>query len=169
MHGKVTISQLQQMKREGQKSVGLVAWDYQMARIADRAGIDFISVGDSVGVNLWGRSDVLDVTLEEMLICCKAVRRGAARALVSCDMPYGPVQHGADAALAAAQRLMREGGADLIKIDAAAEFPQVVRALVDAGIPVFAQFGPPRRPRANTALPIARRIRPPRRRVPKRR
>jgi len=141
MQGKVTISHLQQMKREGQKSVGLVAWDYQIARIADRAGFDFISVGDSVGVNLWGRSDVLDVTLEEMLICCKAVRRGAERALVSCDMPYGPVQHGSDAAFAAAQRLMREGGADLIKIDAAAEFPQVVRALVDAGIPVFAQFG----------------------------
>ena len=76
MHGKVTISQLQQMKREGQKSVGLVAWDYQMARIADRAGIDFISVGDSVGVNLWGRSDVLDVTLEEMLTAAK--RSGAA-------------------------------------------------------------------------------------------
>jgi 3-methyl-2-oxobutanoate hydroxymethyltransferase len=129
------------MKREGQKSVGLVAWDYQIARIADRAGFDFISVGDSVGINLWGRSDVLDVTLEEMLICCKAVRRGTERALLSCDMPYGPVQHGSDAALAAAQRLMREGGADLIKIDAAAEFPQVVRRLVDAGIPVFAQFG----------------------------
>jgi 3-methyl-2-oxobutanoate hydroxymethyltransferase len=141
MHGKVTISHLQQMKREGQKSVGLVAWDYQIARIADRAGFDFISVGDSVGVNLWGRSDVLDVTLEEMLICCKAVRRGTTRALLSCDMPYGPVQHGGDAALAAAHRLMREGGADLIKIDAAAEFPHVVRALVDAGIPVFAQFG----------------------------
>jgi 3-methyl-2-oxobutanoate hydroxymethyltransferase len=76
-----------------------------------------------------------------MLICCKAVRRGTTRALVSCDMPYGPVQHGSDAALAAAQRLMREGGADLIKIDAVAEFPQVVRALVEAGIPVFAQFG----------------------------
>jgi len=141
MQGKVTISRLQQMKREGQKSVGLVAWDYQIARIADRAGFDFISVGDSVGVNLWGRSNVLDVTLEEMLICCKAVRRGTERALISCDMPYGPVQHGSDAAFAAAQRLIREGGADLIKIDAAAEFPQVVRALVDAGIPVFAQFG----------------------------
>src|SRR5690349_9282829 len=141
MHGKVTIPLLQQMKRQGQKSVGLVAWDYQIARIADRAGFDFISVGDSVGVNLWGRSDVLDVTLEEMLICCKAVRRGTTRALVSCDMPYGPVQHGCDAALAATQRLMREGGADLIKIDAAAEFPQVVRALVEGGIPIFAQFG----------------------------
>jgi 3-methyl-2-oxobutanoate hydroxymethyltransferase len=141
MHEKVTISHLQQMKRQGQKSVGVVAWDYQIARIADRAGFDFISVGDSVGVNLWGRSDVLDITLEEMLICCQAVRRGTARALVSCDMPYGPVQKGKDAALDAAQRLMREGGADLIKIDAAAEFPDVVRALVDAGIPVFAQFG----------------------------
>ena len=141
MHGKVTIPDLQQMKRQGQKSVGLVAWDYQVARIADRAGFDFISVGDSVGVNLWGRSDVLDVTLEEILICCKAVRRGTTRALVSCDMPYGPVQRGSDAALAVAQRLMREGGADLIKIDAVAEFPQVVRALVEAGIPVFAQFG----------------------------
>jgi 3-methyl-2-oxobutanoate hydroxymethyltransferase len=141
MHGKVTISHLQQMKRQGQKSVGLVAWDYQIARIADRAGFDFISVGDSVGVNLWGRSDVLDVTIEEILICCKAVRRGTSRALVSCDMPYGPVQHGADTALAAAQRLMREGGADMIKIDAAVEFPQVVRALVDASIPIFAQFG----------------------------
>jgi 3-methyl-2-oxobutanoate hydroxymethyltransferase len=141
MHGKITISLLQQMKREGRKSVGVVAWDYQIARIADRAGFDFISVGDSVGVNLWGRSEVLDVTLDEMLICCKAVRRGTERALVSCDMPYGPAQQGPDTALAAAQRLKREGGADLIKIDAAAEFPQVVRALAGAGIPVFAQFG----------------------------
>ena len=141
MHDRVTISHLQQMKRQGQKSVGIVAWDYQIACIADRAGFDFISVGDSVGVNLWGRADVLDVTLEEMLVCCQAVRRGAARALLSCDMPYGPVQHGRDAALAAAARLMREGGADVIKIDAAAEFPDIVRALVEAGIPVFAQFG----------------------------
>ena len=141
MRGKVTIPHLQQMKRQGQKSVGVVAWDYQIARVADRAGFDFISVGDSVGVNLWGRADVLDVTLEEMLICCQAVRRGTTRALVSCDMPYGPVQHSRDAALAAAQRLMREGGADMIKVDAAAEFPDVVHALVDAGVPVFAQFG----------------------------
>ena len=113
------------MKREGKKSVGVVAWDYQIARIADRAGVDFVSVGDSVGVNLWGRDDVLEVTLDEMLICCKAVRRGVERALVSCDMPYGPVQQGTDSALAAAMRLMEEGGADMIKVDAAAEFPDV--------------------------------------------
>ena len=55
MHGKVAISHLQRMKRQGQKSVGVVAWDYQIARIADRAGVDFVSVGNSVGVNLWGR------------------------------------------------------------------------------------------------------------------
>jgi 3-methyl-2-oxobutanoate hydroxymethyltransferase len=141
MDAKVTIPALQQMKREGKKSVGVVAWDYQIARIADRAGVDFVSVGDSVGVNLWGRSDVLDVTMDEMFICCKAVRAGVERALVSCDMPYGPVQGGIDSALAAAKRLMHEGGADLVKVDAAAEFPDVVRALVRAGIPVFAQFG----------------------------
>ena len=113
MSEKVTIAALQAMKREGKKSIGLVAWDYQIARIADRAGFDFISVGDSVGVNLWGRDDVLDVTLDEILICCKAVRRGTARALVSCDMPYGPAQQGADAALAAAHRLVDDGGADM--------------------------------------------------------
>ena len=141
MHGKVTTSLLQQMKRERKKSVGLVAWDYQIARIADRAGFDFISVGDSVGVNLWGRSDIGDVTLDEILICCKAVRRGVERALVSCDMPYGPVQRGIESALAAASRLMAEGGADMIKVDAAAEFPDTVHALASAGIPVFAQFG----------------------------
>jgi len=98
MADQVTIPALQQMKREGKKSVGVVAWDYQIARIADRAGVDFVSVGDSVGVNLWGHANPLEVTLEEMLVCCKAVRRGVTRALVSCDVPFGPVQEGVDAA-----------------------------------------------------------------------
>jgi 3-methyl-2-oxobutanoate hydroxymethyltransferase len=138
---KVTIAILQQMKRDGKKSVGVVAWDTQLALIADRAGVDFVSVGDSVGVNLWGRSDPLDVTLEEMLLVCKAVRRGVARALVSCDFPYGPLQEGVESALRAAHRLVKEGGADMVKLDAAADFPDAVRAIVRAGIPVFAQFG----------------------------
>jgi len=141
MADRVTIAALQQMKRDGRKSVGVVAWDCQLARIADRAGVDFVSVGDSVGVNLYGRDDVLDVTLDEMLTVCRAVRRGVTRALVSCDIPYGPVQTGVDAALAAARRLIEEGGADMVKVDAAAEHPEAVRALVAAGIPVFAQFG----------------------------
>jgi 3-methyl-2-oxobutanoate hydroxymethyltransferase len=141
MADQVTIPALQQMKREGKKSVGVVAWDYQIARIADRAGVEFVSVGDSVGVNLWGHANPLEVTLEEMLVCCKAVRRGVTRALVSCDVPFGPVQEGVDAALRAAIRLVKEGGADMLKLDGAAEFPEAVRALTRAGIPVFAQFG----------------------------
>jgi len=137
----VTIPMLQQMKREGKKSVGFVAWDYQISRIAERAGADFISVGDSVGVNLWGHANPLEVTMDEILVCCKAVRRGATRALVSCDLPFGPVQEGIDSALRAAIRLVKEGGADMVKVDAAAEFPEAVKAITRAGIPVFAQFG----------------------------
>ena len=130
MEPKVTIPSLQQMKREGRKSVGVVAWDYQLARIADRAGVDFVSVGDLVGVNLWGHSNPLEVTMDEMLVCCKAVRRGVTRALVSCDFPFGPLQEGTESAVRAAIRLVKEGGADMIKLDGAADFPDAVRALV---------------------------------------
>src|SRR5258706_12068192 len=137
----VTLPALQQMKRDGRKIVGVVAWDYQIAQIADRAGVEIVSVGDSVGTNLWGRPDPLDVTMDEMAIVCKAVRRGVARALVSCDFPYGPLQAGADEAVAAAKRLVDECGADLVKVDAAADFPEAVRAIVRAGIPVFAHMG----------------------------
>jgi len=137
----VTIPVLQQMKRDGRKIVGVVAWDYQIAQIADRAGVEIVSVGDSVGVNLWGHSNPLEVTLEEMLVVCKAVRRGVKRALVSCDFPFGPLQEGSDAAVKAAIRLVKEAGADMIKLDGAANFPEAVTALTRAGIPVWAQFG----------------------------
>src|SRR6267154_995203 len=138
---KVTIPALQQMKRDGRKIVGIVAWDYQIAQIIDRAGVEIISVGDTVGINLWGHPTPLEVTLEEMLVVCKAVRRGTKRALVSCDFPFGPLQEGTDSAVRAAIRLVKEGGADMIKLDGAADFPDAVSALVRAGIPVFAQFG----------------------------
>jgi 3-methyl-2-oxobutanoate hydroxymethyltransferase len=137
----VTIPVLQQMKRDGKKSVGFVAWDYQIALIAERAGADFVSVGDSVGVNLWGHSNPLEVNVDEILVCCKAVRRALSRTLLSCDIPFGPVQEGVDSALRAAIRIVKEGGADMVKVDAAADFAEVVTALTRAGIPVFAQFG----------------------------
>src|SRR5215813_11321305 len=141
MSDKVTIAALQQMKRDGRKIAGVVAWDTPMAKIADLAGVDLVSVGDSVGVNLWGHDDPLQVTMDEMLIVCKAVRRGVTRALVSCDVPYGPMQESPASAVAAATRLVKDGGADLVKLDAAADYPDAVRAVVRAGIPVFAQFG----------------------------
>jgi 3-methyl-2-oxobutanoate hydroxymethyltransferase len=137
MESNVTISALQQMKRDGRKIVGVVAWDFQISSIADRAGVDLISVGDSVGVNLWGHATDTEVTLDEMLICCKAVRRGAKRALVSCDVPNGPVQAGTEAAVGAAVRIAKEGGADMVKVFGD---PGMVKAIVRAGIPVFAEF-----------------------------
>lgn len=138
---KVTIPALHRMKREGRKIVGVVAWDYQIARIVDRAGVDIVSVGDSVGVNLWGHENPLEVTMDEMLVACKAVRRGVSRALVSCDFPFGPLQEGTAAAVRAAIRLVKEGGADMVKLDGAAAFPEAVEAVARAGIPVFAHFG----------------------------
>lgn len=137
----VTIPVLQQMKRDGKKSAGIVAWDYQTALIAERAGVDFLVVGDSVGINLLGQDNPLEVTLDEILVFCRAVRRGIKRALVICDIPFGPLQQGVDLALKAAVRLVKEGGADMVKLDAAAEFPEAVTGLTRAGIPVFAQFG----------------------------
>jgi 3-methyl-2-oxobutanoate hydroxymethyltransferase len=137
----VTVPTLQQMKRDGRKIVGIVAWDYQMAQVVDRAGVDLVSVGDSVGVNLWGHENPLEVTLDEMVLVCKAVRRGVRRAIVSVDFPFGPLQQGTDAALAAAIRLVKEAGADMIKLDGAADFPEAIEALARAGIPVFAHFG----------------------------
>jgi 3-methyl-2-oxobutanoate hydroxymethyltransferase len=141
MTEKVTIPALGRMKRDGRKIVGVVAWDYQLARIAERAGVDLLVVGDSVGVNLWGHANPLEVTLEEMILVARAVRRGASSALVACDVPFGPVQEGADSAVRAAIRLVKKAGADLVKLDGAADYPEAVEAVNRAGIPVFAQFG----------------------------
>ena len=129
------------MKRDGRKIVGIVAWDFQIAQIADRAEVDIVSVGDSVGINLWGHANPLEVTMDEMIVVCKAVRRGTKRAMVSCDMPFGPLQAGVDSAVRAAIRIVKEAGADMIKLDGAADFPETVTAIKRAGIPVFAQFG----------------------------
>jgi 3-methyl-2-oxobutanoate hydroxymethyltransferase len=136
----VTIPALQQMKQDARKIVGVVAWDFQIAQIVDRAGVDIVSVGDTVGINLWGHQNPLEITMDEMVVVCKAVRRGVKCALVSCDFPFGPLQEGSDTALQAASRLM-DAGADMVKLDGAAEFPETVRAIARAGIPIFAQLG----------------------------
>jgi 3-methyl-2-oxobutanoate hydroxymethyltransferase len=135
----VTVPDLQRMKAEGRKVVGVVAWDHEIARIVDRAGADIVSVGDTVGVNLWGQRNPLEITMEQLLTVAQAVRRGVSRALLSCDFPYGPLQEGR--AVAAAVRLVKEAGADIVKLDGAADFPEAVEAVARAGIPVWAQFG----------------------------
>ena len=120
---------LGRLKREGNKIVGVVVWDYQLAQIVERAGVDLVSVGDSVGVNLWGQREG-EITLEEMLVVCKAVRRGVKRSLLSCDLPprFISVEN--------ARRLM-DAGADIVKVEAD---PQTTKEISAAGIPVFAEF-----------------------------
>ena len=124
------ISDLQKMKKAGRKIVGVVAWDTQIARIADRAGVDLVSVGDSVGRNLWGHATENEVTLQEMQIVCRAVRRGVQRALVSADLPAH--EQNAESALR-----LKECGADMVKLIGSAD---LVRCVVRAGVPVFAEF-----------------------------
>jgi len=141
MDHKTGLRDIQQMKVDGRKIVGVVAWDTQTALIADRAGVDIVSVGDTVGVNLWGHANPFEITMEEMLIVTKAVRRGVRRALVSADFPFGPLQEGTDSAVRAAIRFVKEAGVDLVKLDGAADHLDAVEAVTRAGIPVFAQFG----------------------------
>lgn len=141
MADRVTVPSLAAMKRAGTPIVAVVAWDYQLARIVDRVGVEMVVVGDSVGVNLLGHASPFEATMAEMIMVCKAVRRGVSRALVCCDFPFGPLQEGVDAAVRAAIRLVKEAGADLVKLDGAADYPEAVSAIERAGIPVFAQFG----------------------------
>jgi 3-methyl-2-oxobutanoate hydroxymethyltransferase len=120
---------LQRMKREGRKIVGVVAWDTPMAQIAERAGAELVSVGDSVGVNLWGQKEG-EITLDEMLVVCKAVRRGVKQAVLSCDLPPAFVS------VENAKRLA-DAGADVVKVEASAD---AVSRLARSGIRVFAEF-----------------------------
>lgn len=138
---KLTVASLAQLKRDKQKIAAAVAYDYQMAQILDRAGADLISVGDSVGSRFFGHPTQLEVTMDEMVLCCRAVSHGVQHAVVNCDLPFGPTQIGPDEAVRAAIRLVKEGHAEMVKVDGAADCPEAVRAIARAGIPVFAQFG----------------------------
>ena len=137
----ITLPLLYEKKRNGEKIFGVVAWDTHMAAIADRVGVDIVSVGDTVGKNMWGHDNPLEVTMDEMIVVTKAVRRGVKHALVSADFSYGPLQQGVDAAVRAAIRFVKEAGVDMIKLDGAADYPEAVTALTRAGVPVWAQFG----------------------------
>jgi 3-methyl-2-oxobutanoate hydroxymethyltransferase len=138
---KLSIADLHRMKRDGRKIVAVVAYESQTAAIAHRAGVDMLSVGDSVGINFWGHQSEQDVTLEQMILACRGVRSGAPDTLVSCDFPLGRLNDGPEGALRAARALVEQGGADLVKVDGAATSPHLVQAISRAGIPVWAQFG----------------------------
>ena len=141
---KVTAPALRTMKEHGRRVVALTAYDYPTAQLLDQAGVDLLLVGDSVGDNALGLENTLPVTLEMMLHHTAAVSRAAKRALVVADMPFLTYQVDPSAALENAGRLVREAGAEAVKVEGAGrraiEAIEAKKKLVERGIPSFPSF-----------------------------
>jgi len=138
---KVTPVDIKQMKREGRKITMLTAYDYPTALLEDRAGIDIILVGDSVGMTVLGYENTIPVTMEEMIHHTKAVTRGAKSALIIGDMPFMSYHTSEREAILNAGRFIKEGGVDAVKLEGGASVKEIVRAIVKAGIPVMGHIG----------------------------
>jgi 3-methyl-2-oxobutanoate hydroxymethyltransferase len=138
---KVSAPSLRASKLRGERLVCLTAYDYPSARILDEAGIDVILVGDSLGNVVLGYGNTVPVTLDEILIHLKAVRRAVQRALLVADMPYGSFHTGADDAVRNALRLVKEGGAEAIKLEGGRKRVDLVKRLVDEEISVMGHIG----------------------------
>src|SRR5512139_3448222 len=138
---RVTVNDVARMKATGEKIAVVTAYDATAARLVDEAGVDVILVGDSVGMVVQGHDSTLPVTLEHMIYHCAAVRRGLARAsgrphLVG-DLPFGSYQASADEAVKHAMRMVAEGGVEAVKLEGGADFVEVIRRIVRAGVPVM--------------------------------
>src|ERR671910_299192 len=138
---KVTVPAVRASKERGERLVCLTAYDYPTARIVDEAGTDIILVGDSLGNVVLGYGNTVPVTLDEILIHLKAVRRAVQRALLVADMPYGTFHTGDDDAVGNALRLVKEGGAEAVKLEGGHKRVQLVKRLVDEEISVMGQIG----------------------------
>ncbi|HEV2177428.1 MAG TPA: 3-methyl-2-oxobutanoate hydroxymethyltransferase [Terriglobia bacterium] len=138
---KVTVPVILERKLRGEKITCLTAYDYPTARLVDEAGIDMILVGDSLAQVVLGYESTLPVTVDEMLHHCKAVRRAVRRALLIVDLPYGAYHIGAEETLQTSIRFLKEGGAEAVKIEGGKKRAALIRALVDAEIPVVGHIG----------------------------
>lgn len=138
---KITPVDIQAMKREGRKITMLTAYDYPMALLEDRAGIDIILVGDSLAMTVLGYDNTLPVTMNEMIHHTKAVARGAKHALILGDMPFMSYNCSEREAILNAGRFMKEAGADAVKLEGGVSVKETVRAIVKAGIPVMGHIG----------------------------
>lgn len=138
---KVTIADLQQKKNAGQKVTMVTAYDYPTASLADQAGIDTILVGDSLGMVVLGYDSTVPVTMDEMIHHCKAVFRGTKYGFIIGDMPFLSYQVSIDKAIENAGRFIKEARCDCVKLEGGSEMAPVVKAIVDAGIPVCAHIG----------------------------
>ncbi|HET7754152.1 MAG TPA: 3-methyl-2-oxobutanoate hydroxymethyltransferase [Anaeromyxobacteraceae bacterium] len=142
---RVTINELRRMKEAGEKIAMVTAYDATMARLAGAAGVDVVLVGDSLGMVLQGHDSTLPVSLEHMAYHSAAVRRGLdrshARAHLVTDLPFGSYQANTDEAVKNAMRLVAEGAAEAVKLEGGAEYADVVRRIVRAGVPVMGHIG----------------------------
>jgi 3-methyl-2-oxobutanoate hydroxymethyltransferase len=137
----VTIQTLQDRKTQGRPISALTAYDYATARLVDEAGIDLILVGDSLAMVVMGYENTLPVTMDEMLLHTRAVRRAVKRAMVVADMPFGSYQITTAEGVANATRFVKEAGAQAVKIEGGSSRLDLVRRLTDAEIPVMAHLG----------------------------
>src|SRR5438309_9787242 len=137
----VRVPDLRAMKKRGEKIAVLTAYDYTMARLLDRAGVDIILVGDSVGMVVLGFDNTLPVTLDMMIHHTAAVSRGVKRALIVADMPFLTFQLSMEEAMRNAGRLIQEGGAAAVKIEGGRHIVATTKRLVDIGIPVMGHLG----------------------------
>ena len=138
---KNTTATFKKAKEEKQKITMLTAYDYSFAKLMDEAGINSILVGDSVGMVCLGYEDTLPVTMEDMIHHTKAVARGAKNALVVADMPFMSYQTSVYDAVVNAGRLIKEGGAQAVKLEGGFEVTEQIKAIVDASIPLVAHIG----------------------------
>ena len=138
---KITAGQLRARKGTGEKIVVLTAYDVAFARLADRAGVDVVLVGDSLGMVFQGQPTTLPVTLDEMIYHARAVVRGVARAHVVVDLPFMSYQASVEDGMRAAGRVLKESGADSVKLEGGEEAAPLVARLVAAGIPVMGHVG----------------------------
>jgi 3-methyl-2-oxobutanoate hydroxymethyltransferase len=138
---KMTIAGLRQKKEAGRKITMVTAYDYPTAHLADQAEIDTILVGDSLGMVVLGYETTVPVSMDEMIHHCKAVCRGAKGSFIVGDMPFMSYQVSIERAIENAGRFIKEAGCDSVKLEGGREMGPVVRALVDAGIPVCAHIG----------------------------
>jgi 3-methyl-2-oxobutanoate hydroxymethyltransferase len=137
----VRVPDLRAMKERGEKIAMWTAYDFTMARILDRAGIDAILVGDSLGMVVAGYDNTLPVTLDMMIHHTRAVSRGARRALVVADMPFLTYQLSMEEAMRNAGRLIQQGGAAAVKLEGGKQIVETARRLVDIGVPVMGHLG----------------------------
>ena len=135
------VRQFKEMKQRRERITAVTAYDYTMARLADKVGIPLLLVGDSLGNVVLGYKTTVRVTMDEMLHHTKAVVRGATHALVVADMPFMSYQVSAEEALRNAGRLVQEGGAQAVKLEGGTRSAETVRRIVEAGIPVMGHIG----------------------------